>query len=219
MKINENKTKVMIFNTRKNYDGKPRLSVRGDQFLEVVESCKLLGVILRSDMRWNENTDYICKKGYSRLWLLRRLKSLGANESEMVDVYSKQVRSILEMAVPVWQAGLTKYESIQIERVQRSAFHIILGEGYVNYQEALEKLNCDKLSERRIKLCETFARKLVKHNQFKNWFNAKSDKINNMNTRSKKAKVKYQEVLTRTERYHKSPIPYLTSILNSMNEK
>ena len=219
MKINENKTKVMIFNTRKNYDGKPRLSVRGDQFLEVVESCKLLGVILRSDMRWNENTDYICKKGYSRLWLLRRLKSLGANESEMVDVYSKQVRSILEMAVPVWQAGLTKYESIQIERVQRSAFHIILGEGYVNYQEALEKLNCDKLSERRIKLCETFARKLVKHNQFKNWFNEKSDKIINMNTRSKKAKVKYQEVLTRTERYLKSPIPYLTSILNSMNEK
>ena len=136
----------------------------------------------------------------------------------MVDVYSKQVRSILEIAVPVWQGGLTKYESNQIERVQRSAFHIILGEGYVSYQEALKKLNCDKLSDRRIKLCETFAKKLVKHNQFKNWFNEKSDKKTN-NTRSKKVKVKYQEVVTRTERYHKSPIPYLTNILNSMNEK
>ena len=219
MRINENKTKVMIFNTRKKYDGRPRLAVRGGEFLEVVESYKLLGVILRSDMKWNENTDYICQKGYSRLWLIRRLKSLGANESEMVDVYTKQVRSILEMAVPVWQAGLTNYESYQIERVQRSAFHIILGEGYANYQDALLKLNCDKLSDRRMKLCETFAKKLVKHKQFKNWFDEKSDKLTNMNTRFKKAKVKYKEVLTRTERYQKCPIPFLTNILNSMNGK
>ena len=209
----------MIFNTRKKYDGRPRLAVGGGEFLEVVESYKLLGVILRSDMKWNENTDYICQKGYSRLWLIRRLKSLGANESEMVDVYTKQVRSILEMAVPVWQAGLTNYESYQIERVQRSAFHIILGEGYANYQDALLKLNCDKLSDRRMKLCETFAKKLVKHKQFKNWFDEKSDKLTNMNTRFKKAKVKYKEVLTRTERYQKSPIPFLTNILNSMNGK
>ena len=51
------------------------------------------------------------------------------------------VRSILELAVPVWNAGLTKHESNQIERVQRSAFHIILGEGYVCYENALETLD------------------------------------------------------------------------------
>ena len=219
MKINEKKSKVMIFNTRKMYDGRPRLAVGENEFLEIVESYKLLGVIVRSDLKWSENTDYMCKKGYSRLWLLRRLKSLGANQSEMLDVYSKQVRSILELAVPVWNAGLTKHDSNQIERVQRSAFHIILGEGYACYENALETLGYDRLSSRRLKLCEKFATRAVKHDQFKNWFSEKSDKSFNMNTRSKKAKLKYNEVLTRTNRYQRSPIPFLTNILNSMNEK
>ena len=47
--------------------------------------------------------------------MLRRLKGLGANEEEILDVYQKQVRSVLELAVPVWQAGLTQQEVRQIE--------------------------------------------------------------------------------------------------------
>ena len=90
----------------------------------------LLGVIMRSDMKWYDNTNHICQKGYARLWLLRRLKNLGASVSELLDVYEKQVRSVLEMAVPVWQAALTQQESIKIERVQRCAFYIILGEDF-----------------------------------------------------------------------------------------
>ena len=39
--------------------------------------------------------------------------------SELVDVYQKQVRSVLELAVPVWQPALTGKEKTQIERVQK----------------------------------------------------------------------------------------------------
>ena len=219
MKINEKKSKVMIFNTRKKYDARPRLAVGDSEYLEVIESYKLLGVIVRSDLRWVENTDYICKKGYRRLWLIRRLKTLGANQSEMLDVYYKQIRALLEMAVPVWQAGLTRNESYQIERVQRTALHIILGEGYKGYENALEELKCEKLSNRRVELCEKFAKKAVKHNQFKNWFCEKEENLSNINTRSQHSRSKYLEVLTRTERYKKSPIPYLTHILNYLAEK
>ena len=60
--------------------------------------------------------------------MLRRLKKLGATKEEMKDVYQKQVRSILEMAAPVWQAGLTQQDVKQIERVQRTALHIIMGD-------------------------------------------------------------------------------------------
>ena len=42
--------------------------------------------------------------------MLRRLKNLGAKEEELLDVYTKQIRSVLEMAVPVWEPGLTKKE-------------------------------------------------------------------------------------------------------------
>ena len=151
--------------------------------------------------------------------MIRRLKTLGANQSEMLDVYYKQIRALLEMAVPVWQAGLTRNESYQIERVQRTALHSILGEGYKGYENALEELKCEKLSNRRVELCEKFAKKAVKHNQFKNWFCEKEENLSNINTRSQHSRSKYLEVLTRTERYKKSPIPYLTHILNYLAEK
>ena len=100
MVVNENKCKVMIFNNARNYDATPQLTLSdtGVGCLEVVETFKLLGVIIRSDLRWCDNTNYyLCKKGFSRLWLIRRLKVLGASKSETLDVYIKQVRSILEL--------------------------------------------------------------------------------------------------------------------------
>ena len=77
------------------------LSGTGGDFLEVVDKVTLLGVKLRCDMRFSDNTDFICQKGYARLWMIRRLKNLGASQSELIDIYQKQVRSVLELAVSV----------------------------------------------------------------------------------------------------------------------
>ena len=110
MKLNEKKTKVILFNTSRNLDFHPKLATKDmdcGEFLEVVDKAKLLGVFLRSDMKWFDNTDYICSKGYHRLWLLRRLKSLGAENHEILDVFMKRIRIVLELAVPVWNPGLT----------------------------------------------------------------------------------------------------------------
>ena len=92
IQINKGKSKVMFFNTVGLYDGMPRLTLSGvgDDYLEVVETFKLLGVIIRSDMKWSDNTDYICQKGYERLWMLRRLKGFGASEAARLDLYHKQ---------------------------------------------------------------------------------------------------------------------------------
>ena len=105
----------------------PTLQIN-DQLPEVVEEVKLLGVIIRSDLSWHSNTNNICKKGYMRLWMLKGLEGFGANYREMVDVYEKQIRSIMEQAVPVWEPGLTKGECEQIERVQKCAIYIIMVE-------------------------------------------------------------------------------------------
>ena len=127
MKINQDKTKVMMFNNSRKYDYMPKLSVHNNKYLEVVEQHKLLGIIVQSDLRWYANTQNMCAKGYARLWMLRRLKLVGANTGELLDVYQKQVRSVLELAVAVWEPGLTQVEGKQIERVQKAAFNIILG--------------------------------------------------------------------------------------------
>ena len=62
MKINKSKTKVMIFNTRRIYDGRTRLTVDGGEYLEVVEVFKLLGVMVRSDLKWSDNSAISARK-------------------------------------------------------------------------------------------------------------------------------------------------------------
>ena len=157
-------------------------------------------------MKWHTNTKFICCKGYARLWMLRNLKKLGAGLGDMMDVYEKQCRSVLEMAVPAWSAGLTKTESNQIERVQRSAFAIILGDDYGSYSQALRALKMETLVVRREALCLKFAQKAFNSEKFKNWFvvseSPDDDKF-------------LLEVKTRTRGNRNSPLPYLTKLLNN----
>ena len=56
MKINESKSKIMIFNKSRNYDFPPELAFRNGQNLEVFEETKLLGLVLTTDLRWHSNT-------------------------------------------------------------------------------------------------------------------------------------------------------------------
>ena len=145
------------------YDFQPQLSLDGITLLEVGEEFRLLGINFQSNLSWQSNTEIMCNKGYSRIWMLRRLSKLGANTDDMLNVYNKQIRCILELAVPVWTPGLTKQEIYQIERVQKCALHVILGEDYLSYELAVKALDIKKLSDRKTKLCLNFAKNCEKH--------------------------------------------------------
>ena len=207
MQINYRKTKLMIFNPCWSIDFMPKIDLGGQQ-LEVVEQIRLLGVTIRSDLKWTSNTADVVKRAANKLWLLRRLKKFGANREELVDLYSKYCRSILEFAVPVWHSTITVYESNSIERVQKMALYIILGDEYRNYESALEKLGLETLDSRRTEICINFAKKAEKDIKFKHWFREKSK----VSTRQPAGK--YWGPVTRTTRLKQSAIPYLTSLLN-----
>ena len=195
----------------------PTLHIGNNGHLEVVREFKLLGLIFKSNLTWQANTEYMCKKAYARLWMLRRLKALGAREDEILDVFYKQIRSVLELAVAVWQPRLTMAESKQIERVQKCAFYVIMGEKFHSYEHALTYLESETLSARRMKLCYNFARKAEIHPKYQNWFQEEDmDTRQVPNTRSDKdaLKTKYKQVPTRTDRFKNSPIPFLTDMLN-----
>ena len=162
MKINYKKTKLILFNPGTARDFQPEF-VLGKKELELVEETKLLGVVLRSDLSWSSTTVDIVKRANKKLWCLKRLKKLGADQNDLLDVYNKQIRSILEYAVPVWHPSLTGEDRLKIERVQKSALCIILGEGYKSYRAALKLLKVETLFQRRNKLCEKFAKKSFKH--------------------------------------------------------
>ena len=209
MKINVKKTKLMIFNPCTSVDFMPDFKIDG-QDIELVEEMRLLGLIITTDMKWKANTEFIVKRGYKKLWVIRRLKVLGANEDELLDMYTKQIRCLLELAVPAWNGAITQEDRLDIERVQKAALHIIMGDSYVSYRTALQSCNLTSLESRRDKLCVKFARRAVKHPKHSSWF-----KPNNIDVNTRQTRTKYCSVVANKDRYAKSPISYLTTLLNS----
>ena len=101
MVINKQKTKVITFTKSRKWDFPPELHFLDGSPIEYLQSTKLLGVIDSENLKWYKNTEYICTKAIQKLWLLRRMLNLDLSIYQMFDVYTKEVRSILELAVPV----------------------------------------------------------------------------------------------------------------------
>ena len=170
---------------------------------------RVLGLIVRSDLKWSTNTENMVLKGYKRLWMLRRLKKLGANYEELLDVYIKQVRSVLELAVPAWNGALTQGDVKDIERVQKTALHIMLGGNYNEYRSALDTVGLESLAARREKLSLKFAKKSVKHPKHTKWFIPNKATVN-----TRQEKDKFCPVYAKHKRFLTSAISYLTKLLN-----
>ena len=200
----------MIFNKSLKYDFMPDL--RTDENLdpiEVVKEMKLLGVTLSSDLNWHQHVSNICKKAYLSLWMLRRLKKLGATSDMLLDLYAKHVRCNLEYATPAWNPGLTQSDVIDLERVQKCALSVIFSEK--SYTKKLKMSKLDTLADRREKICKKFALKTSKNNRFEHWFVKKNPA---RNTRQKTDNFTVPP--SRCKRYENSPFPYLTRILNTV---
>ena len=193
-----------------NFDFVPNLNIDNTE-VETLEEMRLLGIILKNDLSWKSNTNNMVIRAYKKLWILKRLKKQGANLNDLVDIYTKQVRSILEFGVPVWNSGLTQEEVSDIERVQKSFLYIALGSNYCDYKSALQVTNLDTLINRRLKLCKKFAFKSSRHPKHSNWF---VESEQGPNTRS--IKDKYKTSNYRLTRTRKGPITYLTKLLNTM---
>ena len=89
--------------------------------IERVTSYKLLGLWIHDNMKWNTTTEKIVKKAAKRLCLLKVLKSYGASTSDMKNFYIAVFRPTLEDGVQVWNGGITKDKSKEIERIQKRA--------------------------------------------------------------------------------------------------
>ena len=110
-----------------------------------------------------KNNNHLVKKGNARMELLRKLKSFGAPQSDLLVVYKTFVRSIIEQSSCVWHSGLTLEQNNNLERVQKTALKLILQDRYKSYEDALNILELETLHDRREYLCLSFARKCLKN--------------------------------------------------------
>ena len=135
------------------------------------------------------------------------MKNIGLEPEHLFDSYTKEIRSVLELAVPVWHSGLTRKLSGDIERVQKLAFRIILGDDFCDYDVACTLLETETLEMRREKLCLKFARKDVKKE------NTLFEVVPHQGRTRDRGKVVH-EYRCNTKRFLNSPLPYLAKLLN-----
>ena len=89
--------------------------------------------------------------------MLGRLKRFGVPVEDLVSVYVGYVRPSVEYASPVWHGCIIKQQTHQIERIQKRACHVILGNNYTTHTDALDLMGLQTLEDRRDQLCTNFA--------------------------------------------------------------
>jgi hypothetical protein len=78
-----------------------------EEFIERVDSFKLLGVIFSSDLSWGQHVSYMLNKISKRYYLIFELSRIGIPHHEIILIYCAIIRSVLEYARAVWHSGLT----------------------------------------------------------------------------------------------------------------
>ena len=206
MIINKKKTEAMLFSFSRKFDFPPELKFEDGSIMQTVTVKTILGVQISDDLKWKHNTNFIVSKARGKIWILRRLQPLNFSFSELFDVYIKEIRSILEYAVPVWHSGLTHKQSSEIEAVQKLAFRLILRQKYSDYNSACAFFATDTLERRRQDLCLRFARKnMSSSNSFFTIPNT------NVNLRERKQNNEFR---CNTKRFQRSSLPFLASLIN-----
>jgi hypothetical protein len=142
--------------------------------------------------------------------LLIKVASFGTSQGELKDIYILFIRSLLEQSATVWHSSLTEENISDLERIQKTAVKIILGDKFITYEQGLLKLDMDNLSERRRALCLSFAQKCSKNPKTSHMF-PRNEKTHIMETR-KPENFKVQHA--NTERLRKSSIIYMQHLLN-----
>ena len=83
----------------------------------------------------------------------------------------------------VWHRSLTEDNKSDLERIQKSALRIILGNKYQSYKEALGSLGLETLTNRKEILFRKFAEKCLQVKQMKTIILMKHEKIHTMTLR------------------------------------
>ena len=120
--------------------------------LSVVESVKILGLTVSSNLLWNNHVIEAIKKSNKRIFFLVLLKRAGVPLEDIIIFYCTTIRPVLEYCPPVFHHALPQYLSDDIERVQKRALSII-SPGQ-RYEATLNRFSLTTLKSRRLELCK-----------------------------------------------------------------
>ena len=155
----------------------------------------------------------LTKRAYTRLIIIKKLIQFDVPLSELIEIYILYIRSVVEQSAVVWHSSITKGEKNNLERTQKVALRVILGDAYTTYHKALQSTGLETLAARRSKVCLNFARKCTDNVKTAAMFPLN---VTNVDTRHHE---KFHMTKARTGRLAKSAIPYMQRLLNANSKK
>ena len=165
------------------------------------ESIKLLGMYIQNDLKWDRHINYITRKCNSRLYILRKMKSM-VNKNQQINLFNGLISSLLEYGCSVY-GKLRKLDENKLDKIINRAHKTICGVNCKN--KCLSNFH-----ERQIKLSTNLLLNIEK--------NENHILHNFIPKRFKRSKHFLLENITSTRRENQF-FPFMSLTLNSLREK
>ena len=206
MQVNRSKSCILPFISSRKFDFQPLLSYN-DQPLDIVYSAKLLGDMIKSTGQWNEHIEYVSKKARRRLFLLQRLKRLGASDATLKQIYILFIRSILEFAAPVWIGGVTANKKLTNKLAQVQAYACRIIQPNIPPDQTQADLGLQSLEQRCLVITKKLGTKMMRDPRFSHYFK-KNER------QSSRQYGQFLEPKWTKKRYGVSSIPFFVRLAN-----
>ena len=210
MRVNKEKTSMICVSDALAYEADAFLLDEDGGRIGCQKTLKALGMRFSNRPNMNLHVEHIRKTFRSRYWTLRNLKRNGFNQAELVQVYKSMIRSVADYGAVVYHSSLTGEQNELLERCQNHALKSIFGYG-MSARRMREEAGLITLRERRVQLCDRFARKLASSDAFEHLF---PKKVARSSRRSGKTEEIYLEKKARCNRLMNSPLFYFRRRLN-----
>ena len=83
------------------------------------------------------NTCELEKSAYSRISMITKLKYVGVQTADLLDIYKLFVRSRAQCMSVAWNSNMTADPSQMIRNVRKTSIKIILADRYTDYESSL----------------------------------------------------------------------------------
>ena len=213
MKLNSNKTKLIIFNPTDNRQCVPFVSLNEGEPLQCVEEMRLLGLVFDDKLTWWPFVADAKKRTNARIWSLVKLREAGASPKQLADVYIARVRGVIEYGAQVYGCCLNKGQSQVLESIQARCLQIVLGKQSRSYRANLAALDLPRLDDRRVQLMRSFAISAYRSVHHRWWFSPNKPSLSKTRT----ALPRFSIPLLKLRRSENRPFQKYAELLNAIS--
>lgn len=168
--INISKCCVMDITTNNSFF--PPIMIEEGSTLNQVDSVKLLGVTISSNMKWDRHVNTVLKKANKKIYVIRNLRKANCPPSTIYRAYVSIIRSTLLYAYPCFSNIPDRLLKL-FTRLERRCFRIIGKSNFYTITNAADKM-CQRLFQHVESQSDHPLRELFDHRELHRTRNARS---------------------------------------------